>query len=146
MNWQDRYLTVAGVTFSGADWDGVPNPRTGYVRATPERDLTLLALASGVSVAQLPPDVQVTRLSIAGGEDVVIPNAQADALRNLLPGQRVTISENYTLSTGRVWVNAIVTSPFDTTLHAVDTGPDGVPTEQYFTYSGFEAVIIGRPT
>lgn len=142
MQWQDRYLRVGGVVFG----ENVPDPRTGYVKAVPERDLNLIALVSGLTLARLPPDITATRLSIAGGSDVAIPNDQADILRNLMPGQRLDIAENYTLSTGRLWVNCIVTKPFDTTLHAVETGPDGVPMEQHFTYSGFEAVILGRPT
>ncbi|MBZ9715486.1 hypothetical protein [Deinococcus multiflagellatus] len=142
MNWQDRYLTVGPVAFGPA----APDPETGYVKAKPERNLNILALASGLSLAQLPPDIQATRITIAGGTNIAVTNDQADILRNLLPGDLVTISENYTLSTGRVWVDAVVVSPFDTTLHAVQAGPDGVPVEQYWTYSGFEAVILGRPT
>ncbi|MFC4636997.1 hypothetical protein [Deinococcus hohokamensis] len=142
MQWQNRYLTVAGVSFGL----GAPDPETGFVKAKPERNLNIIATATGLALAKLPPGIPATRISIAGGERIVIPNAQADVLRNLMPGDAVTISENYTLSTGRVWVNAIVVSPFDTTLYAVVPGPDGVPAEQLFTYSGFEAVIIGRPT
>lgn len=141
MNWQNRYLIVGGTHFGAA----APDPETGFVKAKPERSLSVIAAASGLSLAQLPPGITATRITVAGGTNIAVPNAVADVIRNLLPGQRLTISENYTLSTGRVWVNAFVISPFDTTLHAVPRGPDGVPTEQYFTYSGFEALILGGP-
>ncbi|GGL18253.1 hypothetical protein [Deinococcus radiotolerans] len=141
MNWQNRYLIVGGTHFGVA----APDPETGFVKAKPERNLTLIASAAGLSLAQLPPGITATRITVAGGTNIAVPNAVADVIRNLLPGQRVTISENYTLSTGRVWVDAIVTAPFDTTLHAVKPGPDGVPVEQYFTYSGFEALVLGGP-
>ncbi|GGB64413.1 hypothetical protein [Deinococcus soli (ex Cha et al. 2016)] len=150
MIWDDRYLIVQGVAFCGVawdgeEWDGLPDPRTGGVEAVPERELTLALTASGLSLAQLPPGITATRITINGGEDVAVPNAVADIIRNLLPGQRITISENYTLSTGRVWVGAIVINPFKTTVHAVETDQFGTPIEQWHTYSGFEALVLGGP-
>ena len=141
MVWQDRYLRVGLVDFGLF----APDPETGFVKAAPERDLTIISLVSGLSIAQMPPNLTATRITVASGTNVAIPNAQADVLRNLMPGTQLEIAENYTLSTGRLWVNAIVTKPFDTTLHAVESGPDGTPVQQWFTYSGFEAVILGRP-
>lgn len=142
MQWQNRYLRIGGVDFGL--W--VPDPETGGVEASPERDLSLIASVSGLTFASLPPDVTATRLTVAGGSSIAVPNDMADRIRNLMPGTRLDIAENYTLSTGRLWVNAIVTKPFKTTLRGLETGQDSVPTEQWFTYSGFEAVILGRPT
>ncbi|WP_189062876.1 hypothetical protein, partial [Deinococcus arenae] len=44
MNWQNRYLIVGGTHFGAA----APDPETGFVKAKPERSLSVIAAASGL--------------------------------------------------------------------------------------------------
>lgn len=140
MTWTHRYLSIGDIAFGLH----APDPESGFVRADPERAITIQHTLSGLGFGTMPPGVTATRLTIAGGSTVAVPTALADRLRNLIPGTELPIQENYTLSTGRVWVNAIVLKPFDTTSYGFQPGPDGTPLEEWFTYAGFEAVVIGR--
>lgn len=140
MTWTNRYLTIRDINFGRH----APDPESGFVRAAPERPINIQHTLSGLGFGTMPPGVTVTRLTIAGGSTIAIPSTLADRLRNMIPGTEVNIQENYTLSTGRLWVNAIVVKAFDTTFYGVQPGPDGAPLEEWFTYTGFEAVVIGR--